>query len=123
MLEPHPIIGLLGLTFALLLASEAQASGRKATVSPPGALDKDEIREVVRANIDQIRRCYNQELTRDPDSAGRIIVNFVIESTGRVGRVDIEESVFPVDLNTCMVNAIASWTFPPQIGRASCRER
>jgi hypothetical protein len=42
---------------------------RQAKATVTGALDKDIIRRIVRAHINEVRYCYNQGLARDPGSA------------------------------------------------------
>lgn len=41
---------------------------------------------VIRANLNQIRHCYEQLLQRSPNAAGKIAVNFQIGLGGRATR-------------------------------------
>jgi tetratricopeptide (TPR) repeat protein len=43
---------------------------RQAKAEVKGALDKDIIRRIVRAHINEVRYCYNQALARDPNAQG-----------------------------------------------------
>ena len=47
-----------------------------------GSLDKDIIRRVVRANIADVRGCYNEGLARDATLKGRVMIQFVIAPKG-----------------------------------------
>ena len=49
-----------------------------------GALDKSLIDEVIKRNMNQIRYCYQRELTKNPELGGKIVVKFVIAKDGTV---------------------------------------
>jgi len=86
---------------------------RMAAASSEGALDKDIIRRIVRAHINEVRHCYNQGLTRDPELAGRVIANFTISHEGHVAELPaITTSVGDVEVDTCVASAIQRWRFP-----------
>lgn len=102
---------------ALLLAmgigatpSAASAGGPQAEVE--GALDKGQIREVVRAHIDEVRHCYNVELKEQPEVGGRIVVAFTIDAEGLVRDARSAESTMPPRFDHCLVEALGSWQFP-----------
>jgi hypothetical protein len=57
-----------------------------------GGLDKDLIRRVVRAHINEVRYCYNQGLAKDPNLKGRVAVQFQIGSTGKVPTAVVSET-------------------------------
>lgn len=83
-----------------------------------GVLDKDLIRRVVRAHIDEVRYCYNAGLEKDPDLAGKIVVGFEIGADGAVQSSEITESTLPdAEVGTCVAAAVKKWVFPkPQGG-------
>lgn len=90
-------------------AAPAQAGG--------GTLDKDAIRKVVRAHIDEVRACYNEGLKRDPELAGRIVLEFVIAAEGAVSQVKIAETTVPdAQMGACVVSAAQTWVFPAPAG-------
>lgn len=76
-----------------------------------GAIGKDVIRRVVRAHIAEIRHCYNQGLELDPTLAGRVEVDFVIDSEGTVTR-STARSEMKGEVPECIANAVAHWSFP-----------
>ncbi|MEM7157498.1 MAG: AgmX/PglI C-terminal domain-containing protein [Myxococcota bacterium] len=83
--------------------------------SPAAALDKDAVRRVVRDHVDDVRGCYEQGLKRDPTLAARVVIEFEIEPTGKVGIAQIVESDLPdpsASVGTCIVDAVLAWTFP-----------
>ena len=82
-----------------------------------GALDKDVIRRIVRAHINEVRYCYNQALARDPNAKGRVSVTFTIGGDGKVRRAELGESTLPdVTASQCIATAVRRWTFPKPEG-------
>lgn len=78
-----------------------------------GGISKDQIREVVRAHIGEIRHCYNQGLERDPELAGRLVVGFEIAASGAVEQAKISESTLAdAEVGACIAGAAKSWRFP-----------
>lgn len=103
------VIGSMAVLTAL--ASPARAG--------EGALDKDQIRDVVRAHIGEIRDCYNQGLERDPELAGKVMVGFEISATGAVSRSEVDESTLKdAQVAACIAGAIKTWQFPAPKGGA-----
>ncbi len=78
-----------------------------------GVLDKDLIRRVVRAHINEVRGCYDQGLARDPNLRGRVEVQFAIGPTGSVSSsVVSESSVADAAVGQCIAKAVRRWRFP-----------
>lgn len=83
------------------------------------AIEKDAIRTVVRANIDQIRQCYNDGLARDRTLAGRVTVRFEIDMAGAVRRARVHATTLPLwarYVDRCIVRAVRRWQFPAPEG-------
>ena len=90
---------------------------RQGTAKVQGALDRDIIRRVVRAHINEVRHCYNQGLSRDPNLQGRVAIKFVITATGKIGSSVTEESTVKDNaVNTCVAKAVKRWKFPKPRG-------
>jgi tetratricopeptide (TPR) repeat protein len=86
---------------------------RQARAEVQGNLDRDIIRRIVRAHINEIRYCYNQTLARDPNDGGRVLTEFVIGSDGRVVSAQAKESTLKDNATAaCIATAIRRWTFP-----------
>ncbi len=51
-----------------------------------GSIDKATVDRIVRQHLPQVRRCYEQELGRNPDLAGKLSVKFVISRSGDVSQ-------------------------------------
>jgi hypothetical protein len=83
----------------------------KATIDGP--LDKDIVRRIVRAHINEVRFCYNQGLARNPNLAGRLELEFEILDDGKVGTAAVRASTLAdQQVGTCAATMVRRWTFP-----------
>jgi tetratricopeptide (TPR) repeat protein len=90
---------------------------RQAKAEVVGALDKDIIRRIVRAHINEVRYCYNQALARDPNAKGRVAIQFTISGAGKVPSAVVHESTMKDPrVGHCMAQAVRRWTFPKPAG-------
>jgi TonB family protein len=91
---------------------------RAAVAKVRGSIDKDTIRRIVRAHINEVRSCYNQGLVSNPNLAGRVAIQFVIIPTGKVGSAAVQEnSTKNSNVGNCIAKAVKRWKFPrPQNG-------
>jgi Ca-activated chloride channel family protein len=86
---------------------------RMAKAKVMGSLNKDIIRRIVRAHINEVRHCYNQALVRDPNAKGRIVIEFVIDASGRVSVAVVLESALEDErVGQCITRAVQQWRFP-----------
>ncbi len=82
-----------------------------------GALDREIIQRVVRQHRREIQHCYEQQLQRNPDLAGRVTMQWVISPTGDVVSASVEEtSLNDSNVEQCMVQRIQRWSFPEPDG-------
>lgn len=87
----------------------------KATVS--GSLDKDIVRRIVRAHINEVRHCYNQGLVKDPALDGRVTIAFTIAATGKVSASSVSKNdLDDENVGTCIAKAVKRWKFPKPTG-------
>lgn len=85
-------------------------------------LDPDIVRRIVRAHINEIRRCYNTGLRQEPKLRGDVVVVLEIAATGKVGSSQVSrDALAPADTDVaaCIAKAIGRWTFPKPIGGQS----
>lgn len=64
-----------------------------------------------------VRGCYEAELARSPELAGRLVAQFVIDPAGAICHVespDLLPAFAPVF--TCIANDMRTWQFPPPMG-------
>jgi len=86
---------------------------RQAKAEVQGDLDKDIIRRIVRAHINEVRHCYSQGLANDPALEGRVSVQFTINPTGKVPVAVVQESTLSdAQVANCIAAAVKRWTFP-----------
>jgi len=88
------------------------------TAEVRGSLDKELIRRIIRRHINEVKFCYERELTRTPNMEGRVMVNFTIGPTGGVVASIVQSSTLgnPV-VEQCIAAALRRWEFPrPQGG-------
>jgi hypothetical protein len=82
-----------------------------------GALDRSLIDEVIKRHMNQIRYCYQRELTRDPALAGKIVVRFTIAGDGSVSASSIKETTMNNSaVETCVTGRFMRMQFPEPRG-------
>jgi metallo-beta-lactamase class B len=122
------------LTLLLALGAPADAGRAPAPVAAPtsmfghdsalapgtpviGILDKEIIRRIIRSHIDEVRDCYELQLPKKPDLAGRIMVDFTIAASGDVVAAKPQSSTLgSPPLEQCIVAAVRTWQFPKPLG-------
>lgn len=88
-------------------------SVRQAKATIQGSYDKDIVRRIVRAHINEVRHCYNQGLARDPMLGGRVSIEFRIDPGGRVPVAVVSESTLrDARVGQCIAKAVKRWRFP-----------
>ena len=73
-----------------------------------GSCDKDLIRRVVRAHVNELRFCYERELQSHPALAGRVDASFVISFSGLVSS---SSATGLRTVDSCVAASIARWQF------------
>ncbi len=90
---------------------------RAGAPTPSGGLDKDIIRRLVKRNLGAIKRCYEQELERQPELAGKLTVTFVIGKNGAVASSQ-GDGLDPT-VASCVAGVILRIVFPAPTGGGS----
>jgi hypothetical protein len=99
------------------LSTKVEATTTLVAPTVLGSIDPQSVRRVVRAHAGQIRACYESALSRTPGIAGKVVVQWVIGSDGRVTKVQIaESSLKSADIEGCLQTKIATWRFPKPTG-------
>jgi TonB family protein len=76
-------------------------------------LSKDEVGSVIHSHRTEVRYCYESALIHNPEISGKVVVRFVIESSGRIQSVSPEQSSLNgSEVEKCVVSHIKSWKFP-----------
>lgn len=82
-----------------------------------GALDRSLIEAVIKRHLAQIRYCYQRELSKQPDLAGKVTVKFVIAADGSVHEANVKASTLGnPTVEECLVNRFLRMQFPAPKG-------
>jgi TonB family protein len=64
-----------------------------------------------------IQSCYERELKKNPNIAGKVVVRFNIGTAGRVTSASVASSSLGAPaVGSCVVSRIKSWRFPKPEG-------
>jgi TonB family protein len=82
-----------------------------------GGLTSQEVSQVIRANLNVIRHCYEKLLQRSPNASGKVTVAFEIAANGRVSTAQIaNSSISDSTMQNCIVSNVRRWPFPAPRG-------
>lgn len=82
-----------------------------------GSLDREIIQRVVRQHRREITYCYESELQKNRNLAGRVTVRFTISATGSVvSATTAETSMNNAAVERCINDRIRRWVFPEPKG-------
>jgi len=82
-----------------------------------GSLDKEIIRRIIRRHVNEVKYCYQQELTNHPSLGGRVVVQFTIAASGQVIASVLQNSTLGnARVESCIVQAVRRWEFPYPLG-------
>jgi hypothetical protein len=83
-----------------------------------GGLSREVINRVIQKHYNEIKYCYEKELSKDPGLYGKITVLFMIDGTGRVGEALVQQTTMASEpVEGCVINHVRRWVFPqPQGG-------
>ncbi|MFT7519771.1 MAG: hypothetical protein ACI9MC_001915, partial [Kiritimatiellia bacterium] len=82
-----------------------------------GALDRSLIDAVIKRHMNQIRYCYQRELTKNPNVKGKLVVKFVIAKDGSVSNANIKSSSMKNgSVENCVVGRFMRMQFPKPKG-------
>ena len=78
-----------------------------------GSIDKRIIQKVVRQHSGELRSCYERELAKTKDLAGRVQMMWIISPQGVVTKALVKESTIKnKTVEDCIKNSILHWRFP-----------
>ncbi|MCP4499577.1 MAG: AgmX/PglI C-terminal domain-containing protein [Deltaproteobacteria bacterium] len=82
-----------------------------------GSLDPSIIRRIVREHANQIKYCYERGLTKNPGLTGKIVMNWVIQGSGKVQRASTKSTTMKnKGVENCIAGKIKRWRFPKPKG-------
>jgi hypothetical protein len=85
-----------------------------------GQLTEAEITNVMRRQVKALRDCYERALKRDHGLAGKLVVKFEVEASGRTDSITFEDdSLHSDDVKSCIARRAKTWHFPKPEGGGS----
>jgi hypothetical protein len=82
-----------------------------------GSLDRALIDEVIKRNMNQIRYCYQRELTKNPALGGKIVIGFTIAKDGTVSAANTKSTTMSNSaVESCIVGRFMRMQFPTPKG-------
>jgi TonB family protein len=85
-----------------------------------GAIDKELIRRILRRHINEMRFCYEKELTNFPSLRAHLLLAFTVGADGQVTAADSRGAAGAPRVASCVVAAVRRWEFPrPKDGNAA----
>ncbi len=82
-----------------------------------GSLDRAQVDEVVKRHLGAIKYCYQRELQREPDLAGKVVVKFVIAGDGSVSSARVRSTTIGHEgVEQCVVGRFLRMSFPEPRG-------
>lgn len=97
---------------------KAVASVTHGAATVEGNLDKDIIRRIIRAHVNEVRSCYDGGLARNSSLSGSVTIEFTIAATGDVTSSKSASSTTLADAEVaeCIAGAFTRWRFPKPSG-------
>jgi hypothetical protein len=86
-------------------------------LTPSGRLTDAQVKAVVSQRADEIERCYNKSLEREPGLAGRVELEWTVDKIGVPANVRAAyDDVGSPSLLKCLRGVVERWVFPPPKG-------
>lgn len=92
----------------------------RATIVPGGegeefsaGIDREAIRRVILSNTRQIQACYEKGLNKQPNLYGKVLIEWIITTNGRVASARVASSTLnSPEVESCVVSRLRTWKFP-----------
>lgn len=89
------------------------------SVSVRGGMRREEVKRVIDQHMSEITNCYETALVVNPSIMGKVVFEWKILLSGKVGEVRILSSTLnSQEIHSCIQAAIRSWRFPAPKGSA-----
>ena len=80
-------------------------------------LTKEEVAKVIHSHLHEIRFCYENAILSDPNLAGKLLIDFKINSKGIVPVAQVgEASLKDATVTKCLLTKLKNWKFPEPRG-------
>ena len=82
-----------------------------------GALDRTDIDAYIRRNLAKVLWCYENGLKKNPNLAGRVVINFIISESGDVISAKVHRTTLgSAEVENCVAEQIKKIKFPKPKG-------
>jgi hypothetical protein len=82
-----------------------------------GGLSREVIDRIIQRHYNEIKYCYEKELSRDPSLHGKVTVLFVIDGAGGVADALVQQTTLSSEpVEGCIVSHVRRWAFPAPDG-------
>lgn len=99
-----------GLVFASLAAF---ASGCASKTVYESQADREGIRNVVKAHLREVGKCYENELEKVGLLEGKLVLSWEINGDGRAENVTVKQGGPKIDpVAPCVIDRLKTWQFP-----------
>jgi len=86
-------------------------------VGVQGGMSREAVKKVIDQHLDEISYCYETALIANPSIMGKVIFEWKILTSGKVGMVSIKSSsINSNEIHACIKAAIQTWQFPAPKG-------
>ena len=93
----------------------SRASAR--SISSQGNIDREGVARVVNGHLNEVHACYERALLREPGLAGKVVLEWVVGTNGKVAAVKTKSSTLRNNsVEACILGKLKTWTFPPARG-------
>ena len=87
------------------------------TVNVRGGMNREVVKRVIDQHLDEISYCYETALISNPSIIGKIVFEWKILLSGKVGEIRIKSSsINSSEIHSCIKSSIKSWQFPEPKG-------
>jgi hypothetical protein len=106
-----------GSTGTQQVKAKVSAQLNKTVKVQGGGMSREEVKKIIDQHLDEITRCYETALVASPSLMGRVVFEWKILMSGKVGEVKIKSSTLnSTDIHSCIQASIKSWEFPQPEG-------
>ncbi|HXN81057.1 MAG TPA: AgmX/PglI C-terminal domain-containing protein [Myxococcales bacterium] len=82
-----------------------------------GGLSREVIDRIIQRHYNEIKYCYEKELSRDPSLHGKVTVLFVVDGAGSVADALVQQTTLSSEsVEGCIVSHVRRWAFPAPDG-------
>jgi TonB family protein len=96
-----------------LLATLSTAAGARLARADSGDLSAADVKQVMAAHGDEVRRCYEKHAMRQSRATGKVTLDLIVGEQGDVQRVTVAaEGVRGHRFDRCVSGKAKGWQFP-----------